>query len=516
MANWGPITRKACSTDTLGDATYHSILWNIPSGQDWNTACEQMPPVVLGGQTFQHPTRCINTTNEWGEWDGVPDPACQPSWGSITRKACSTNTLGEATYHSILWNIPSGMDWGVACRQMPPQAINGKTFATPTRCISAGNEWAEWDGVPDTGCLPTWGPITRKACSTSTLGNATYHSVLWNIPPGIDWTAACQQMPPVTINGKTFTTPTRCISAGNEWAEWDDVPDTACLPTWGPITRKACSADTLGDATYHSVLWNIPPGIDWTTACRQMPPVTINGQTFTTPTRCISADNEWAEWDGVPDNGCLPTWGTITPKACSANTLGEATYHSILWNIPSGMDWNTACQQMPPVTINGKTFTTPTRCVNATNEWAEWDGVPDTTTCPLPTWGPITKKDCNPGGDATYHSILWNIPSGTDWTDACQQMPPVTINGKTFTTPTRCINTTNEWGEWDGVPDPTCPQTSRVIYYVLIFIALVVVAIVASFFIRSRATTARTGGSGRTQQATRGSLDPLGHHPRRY
>jgi hypothetical protein len=49
---------------------YSSILWDIPWGKSWDWYCHNTP-----GQ-WGYPTRCINLTNEWGEWD-VQDEACR-------------------------------------------------------------------------------------------------------------------------------------------------------------------------------------------------------------------------------------------------------------------------------------------------------------------------------------------------------------------------------------------------------------------------------------------------------
>lgn len=69
-------------------------------------------------------------------------------------------------------------------------------------------------------------------------------------------------------------------------------------------------------------------------------------------------------------------------------------------------------------------------------------------------WGDITPKECR-NGMRTYSAILWGIPWGQSWEEACATMP-ATVNGIFFPRPTRCVNTgLNMWGEWD-VPDPTC------------------------------------------------------------
>src|SRR5437016_3960537 len=65
---------------------------------------------------------------------------------------------------------------------------------------------------------------------------------------------------------------------------------------WGGLQDNGCKG--IGIRTYSSRLWEIPGGRDWTTAC-QGASITINGQNYASPTRCIDlgAGGEWGEWD---------------------------------------------------------------------------------------------------------------------------------------------------------------------------------------------------------------------------
>jgi hypothetical protein len=286
-------------------------------------------------------------------------------WGGLQDKGCSG--IAIRTYSSRLWDIPAGHNWTTAC-QGASETINGQTYASPTRCIDlgVGGEWGEWD-IPDAACNAYWGGPQDDGCSS--VGIRTYSARLWNIPPGQAWNTACQGTL-IDIEGQIFASPTRCFDygAGGEWGEWD-IPDSACKASWGNLQDNGCSS--VGTRTYSARLWNIPPGQAWNTAC-QGTAITIQGQTFASPTRCFDkgASGEWGEWD-ISDNSCKASWGSLQDNGCSA---GKHTYASRLWNIPPNQAWDAACRGTP-ITIQGQTLASPTRCFNkgASGEWGEWD-----------------------------------------------------------------------------------------------------------------------------------------------
>jgi hypothetical protein len=69
-------------------------------------------------------------------------------------------------------------------------------------------------------------------------------------------------------------------------------------------------------------------------------------------------------------------------------------------------------------------------------------------------WGDFKKDHCTSTGTRQYSAILWDIPWGQSWDDACKAKP-ATVKGHTFSAPSRCKNTGNMWGEFD-VPDSSC------------------------------------------------------------
>jgi hypothetical protein len=75
--HWGSYKPDQCTQP--GKRQYSSILWDIPWGADWKTACQSTPgtPANIAARV---PDRCANVLNEWGEWD-VDDGACAGGGG---------------------------------------------------------------------------------------------------------------------------------------------------------------------------------------------------------------------------------------------------------------------------------------------------------------------------------------------------------------------------------------------------------------------------------------------------
>lgn len=66
-------------------------------------------------------------------------------------------------------------------------------------------------------------------------------------------------------------------------------------------------------------------------------------------------------------------------------------------------------------------------------------------------WGALKDDGCKSTGFRQFSAILWNIPWGANWENACRETPVLD-----WGPPTRCVNTgLNMWGEWDR-PDPQC------------------------------------------------------------
>jgi hypothetical protein len=72
-----------------------------------------------------------------------------------------------------------------------------------------------------------------------------------------------------------------------------------------------------------------------------------------------------------------------------------------------------------------------------------------------PRWGDFKDDACRGDGLRQYSAILWDIPWGADWKDACERAG-ATLGEWRFERPTRCVHTGNAmWGEFD-VPDASC------------------------------------------------------------
>ena len=69
-------------------------------------------------------------------------------------------------------------------------------------------------------------------------------------------------------------------------------------------------------------------------------------------------------------------------------------------------------------------------------------------------WGDFKKDQCTALGVRQYSAVLWDIPWGKSWEEACKNMP-ATIEGQSFASPLRCRNTGQMWGEFEA-SDPSC------------------------------------------------------------
>jgi len=235
---------------------------------------------------------------------------------------------------------------------------------------------------------------------------------------------------------------------------------------WGDWKRDACTKP--GYRQYSSVLWDIPWGASWELTCTQTP-VLPNYHTRGLPSnhpdrasRCkVAGGRMWGEVD-VRDTSCdlqktapTLTWGDFKKNECTGDKLRE--YSAQLMNVPGGMDWQEACKAAQGIKYKGtagsaalaqrlgKTDKTslPDRCNKGsglgitTGIWGAFD-VEDTS-CKLNlgdlTWGAWKQGKCItvplslderglPSGSRLlreYSSVLWNIPPGQSWENACRQ-----------------------------------------------------------------------------------------------
>ena len=135
-----------------------------------------------------------------------------------------------------------------------------------------------------------WGSF-RKQCVGN--GVAKYSSVLYGIPLGQSWEAACARSTTV-INGQRIR-PTRCVNDHvHMWGEFM-VRDASCNRpelTWGSFKDNGCvilDRKGWGMRSYSAVLWNIPTGQSWEATCARTP-ANVAGRHFAHPTACVKTD----------------------------------------------------------------------------------------------------------------------------------------------------------------------------------------------------------------------------------
>ena len=215
---------------------------------------------------------------------------------------------------------------------------------------------------------------------------------------------------------------------------------------WGDFSTDSCSR--LGMRQQSSVLWDIPWGASWDGTCRATG-ATVGGRFHAHPDRCVTSAQQWGQFD-VPDSTCSPTWSNFQPNACTSDHTRQ--FSAYLWNIPPGVDWGFACKSSPAV-VNGVSFFTPTRCVQAGPlEWGQFN-MPDSSCAPF--WENMHKDSCSGLRKAQFSAVLKNIFPGNSWEAACGATA-ATVQGIKFSSPSRCVNTTvDERGQFD-VPDVTC------------------------------------------------------------
>jgi hypothetical protein len=127
---------------------------------------------------------------------------------------------------------------------------------------------------------------------------------------------------------------------------------------------------------------------------------------------------------------------------------GEARYAARLWEIPVFASWEQTCQNMK-TTLRGVTYSTPSRCINVgpgESMWGEFDRVPEPS-C-KPHWGDLRDDQCVPGagfsGLRQYSAILWDVPAGVSWEDACS-LTGVSLNGVWHPRPAVCVQSNFSW-----------------------------------------------------------------------
>lgn len=65
----------------------------------------------------------------------IATPALAEKWGSFKNNGCVTSQGRKfRVYSAVLWDIPWGKSWELACSQMPAK-VAGQRFTHPTACV---------------------------------------------------------------------------------------------------------------------------------------------------------------------------------------------------------------------------------------------------------------------------------------------------------------------------------------------------------------------------------------------
>jgi hypothetical protein len=145
-------------------------------------------------------------------------------------------------------------------------------------------------------------------------------------------------------------------------------------------------------------------------------------------------------------------WGDIQHHGCVGP--GSSKYSAILWDIPFGQSWEGSCAATPAPGDSAPGARTPDRCVNTgLNIWGEWYVADDACRA---HWETPQRTGCSAIDTAQYSAILWDIPAGQTWEEACATTPGPAGSAVAGRSPDRCKNTgLHMWGEWD-VADQSC------------------------------------------------------------
>ena|SRR5438034_3671613 len=97
----------------------------------------------------------------------------------------------------------------------------------------SGGRWISTrnSAVTDDIIVPAtnWGSIADNGCQSD--GTHKYSAIIWNVPWGQSWEAACASTPGPAGSAVAGRLPNKCVNTGlNEWGEWY-LADPACHRT---------------------------------------------------------------------------------------------------------------------------------------------------------------------------------------------------------------------------------------------------------------------------------------------
>ncbi len=252
-------------------------------------------------------------------------------WYTVKKDGCSS--WGERQYSARLSSNPLN-NWRTSCEKSPVNI--GGTSRLPNRCDDHGwgGMWGVWF-VDDASCGASWDAPKDDGCVERDLRR--YSAILHDIP-GSDWVGACRKTE-LTVGGKHFSTPTRCLDLGNRgmWGEFD-VVDTSCRPRWSAWTDEGCARERR---IYSARLENTQTS-DWEQECNTTG-FTFNGVQYEKPTRCFDK-NMWGMWGqlDIEDEQCKSQYDAeraLRVEACKNNI--EPDVKESVWSCT----WGEVCAQ---------------------------------------------------------------------------------------------------------------------------------------------------------------------------
>lgn len=145
---WGSFKNDGCSANT-GYRQYSAILWGIPWGYSWDTACHNTS-ATINGYGFWGATRCVNNGfNEWGQFD-VIDRSCGVaalSW-DYPNSFCPGAPVLEWT--ATLTGAPHDAEGQQLCLNTPFHAWSDVLYATSCS-LNANGHWVGHFTMTDPG-----------------------------------------------------------------------------------------------------------------------------------------------------------------------------------------------------------------------------------------------------------------------------------------------------------------------------------------------------------------------------
>jgi hypothetical protein len=163
--------------------------------------------------------------------------------------------------------------------------IPGFTAGATSAQTTSHNPYGIYRGDPLADAVipaTNWGSIADNGCQAGGQWDGThkYSAILWNIPWGHSWEAACHSTPGPAGTPVAGRLPNNCVTGLNEWGEWY-LPDNhcpracppgcqalavACTP---PFLWHACFCQSAGAYCAQGNWWigGVCAGTPWETRC---------------------------------------------------------------------------------------------------------------------------------------------------------------------------------------------------------------------------------------------------------